>query len=171
MKTMFLAGLAAAIAISGQALAEPPWQVSPQGLGPIKIGMTVKEVEKVLGTKITLDDAASGNEEACATADLPGHNASALFVHRRLSSIELDYQSDVKTTQGIGIGATEAQERAKYPKVQARPDPYDDAPPAKRMFYWETENVAGVAFAINDQGRVKWISAGDQAIMLDEGCA
>jgi hypothetical protein len=73
------------------------------GLNPVRIGMTKREAENVLGVKLKLQ-----GDSNCATADRPDKKVWYMFEKFRVVRIDVDAkQADITSEQGLAIGSTE----------------------------------------------------------------
>ncbi|WP_422344775.1 hypothetical protein [Parasphingorhabdus sp.] len=109
--------LAAAL-LTGNNVSNP--RLSFQGLGPIRIGMTVEQV-KTLGFKLTTDGPWSNEEErfSCHYLDsAPDYPDIALMMNEdRLVRIDVSYGSDPglwQSVSGARVGMSEQEVRAVY---------------------------------------------------------
>lgn len=148
--------------------------LSPDGLGPLRIGMTEAAAERALGEKLGLSGDASGDAEACEEGEVPGKpGVYVLTEHHRVMRIVLDAKAEgIGTAEGVRIGTTESQLRKIFGKRAVfKPRPYEEdvrgaqevivKVSAHRAFVFETENY-----------KVQEIRAGDiRAVQYMEGCA
>jgi hypothetical protein len=105
-----------------------------------------------------------------SSPDFPG--VYAIVEGDRVRRITVGERSDVKLAEGIGIGSTEAEVRAAFPRFRDDPHVYVD-PPAK---YLTAPNAAGggpaLRFEIGADGKVSLIHAGTMPVLgYVEGCA
>lgn len=147
-------------------------RLTPSGLGPVRIGMTQKQVSKVLGTPLNHDDGALEIGEDCSEANastLPG--AWFMFEQGKLTRVSLRPPSTLMTLRGIAPGASEAIVRNAYASgLAASPHAYE-APPARYLTFWTGGRRTGVRFEINQRGFVEAVHAGTRSIEYVEGCA
>jgi hypothetical protein len=171
-----LAVLAAVVALAAGGLAPPPaaaapaWTLTPQGYGPVKIGMSRAQVSRALGVK--LSPRAEHEEDACESggaATLPG--MIFMFEEGRLTRISLYDESRVRTPRGIGMGASEAEVRRLYggPALEEEEHTYVGAP-GLYLTYWLVPGKSGVRFETDEHRRVNAIHAGTSSIRYIEGC-
>lgn len=144
--------------------------LTPDGLGPVKIGMTREQVTRALHSKLSgeaLDDA-----DACIEMEAPRYpDVYFMFEDKRLSRISITGRSRITTVQGIGVGASAAEVRKAYPRgLRAEPNHYEDRP-AEYLTYWTVPDRRGVRFETNGSGKVAVIHAGKDSITYVEGCA
>ena len=86
--------------------------LTPDGWGPVKIGMTQAEVAKAL--RADLEGEPIEDENVCVekiTARHPG--MWFMFLEGRLARISVGEKSKVRTPRGVGLGATAAEVRRK----------------------------------------------------------
>lgn len=150
--------------------AQPAWVLTPDGLGPVKMGMTQAQVLKALGG--TLTGAAIESDDICVekeSSKLPG--VGFMFEEKKLVRISLDTDSKIATPRGVRAGATAAQVRKAYPKgLVSEGNAYID-PPAEYLTYWTITGKKGVRFETDEKRNVYVIHAGTAAIQYIEGCA
>jgi hypothetical protein len=164
---ILLAGL---LAVSADAAPAPRWQLTVDGVGPVKIGMTQARVSKLLKTKLTGQPVE--DEETCVekgTAKYPG--LFFMFEGGKVTRISLSEPSKIRTQRGIGIGATAAEVRRAYPKgLAAEVHEYVGAP-GEYLTFWTVRNKRGIRFETDEKRRVQVIHAGTGSIQYIEGCA
>lgn len=161
------------IAILGLALAaaaSPQWVLTPDGIGPVKMGMTQAQVVKALGG--TLTGAAIESDDICVEKDsskLPG--VGFMFEDKKLVRISLGDGAKVATPRGVRVGAGAAAVRKAYPKgLKSEGNAYID-PPAEYLTFWTVHGKKGVRFETDEKRKVYVIHAGTAAIQYIEGCA
>ena len=162
MTAAFLLLLAAAIPAGAR--------ITPDGLGPVRIGMTQAEVARALRTKLVGE--AIDDENVCVEKASPAlRGVYFMFEERKLSRISVAAPSRATTPRGIAIGATAAQVRRAYPKgLQAEPHEYLELP-AEYLTFWTVKDKRGVRFVTDLKRRVQTIHAGGPSIQYVEGCA
>lgn len=169
MKALALIALALASAAAAEA---PAWKLTPNGLGPVRIGMTRDQVAKALKTE--LEGEAFDNEGSCIelfpeNEELKG--SYFMFLDGKLSRISVADPSKIATPRGIGVGTSADEVRKAYGAgLQAEEHHYIGAP-AEYLTYWLKPKVRGVRFETNAQGKVEIIHAGNDSIQYIEGCA
>jgi len=154
--------------------------LTPEGLGELKIGMTLAEVTATAGADADPDSVGGPDPEACdqfRPARSP-QGVLAMLENGRLTSISLMRSSAVRTDRGVGLGRTGAAVKAAYPEAVSSPHKYRDAPSAY-LTVWTRKAVPGdqtspsdrgIVFEVDDKGVVDLIHAGGPSIQYVEGC-
>jgi hypothetical protein len=137
-------------------------KITTAGLGPIKIGMTERQVEKAGKRAITKQ----GDLNGCSSAKL-GNKVFGLFTGDRLARIYVNSRR-YATKSGLRVGATEAQVRAAYGRqLVVLPHKYDP-----NGHYMEVRDGNRKVVFATDGSRVQEISTGRKPeIDYVEGCA
>jgi len=99
------------------------WRLTEQGIGPVRVGMTVAEAAAALSSETTQADT-----QECAYVGLIGlpPGVSLMTERGRIVRVDVDDSSRVATTQGARVGWTEAQVLAAYPGARVEPHKYED---------------------------------------------
>lgn len=151
----------------------PTWKLTPSGWGPVKIGMTRAEAEKVL--HVTLEGEAFDNEGG-RCVELYSEEPSLtglyfMFEDNRLTRITVTEPSAIATPRGARVGSTTDDVRKAYGAgLIAEPHKYED-PPAEYLTFWLKPEKSGVRFETDIQGKVETIHAGLSSIQYVEGCS
>ncbi len=112
----------------------------------------------------------SGSCRTINSADFPG--AYAIAENGVIRRITIGRQSAVKLSEGIGIGASEADVRAAFPSFREEPHKYVESPGK----YLTAPNAASgdpaLRFEIGQEGKVSLIHVGTMPVLgYVEGCA
>jgi hypothetical protein len=99
--------------------------MSWQGLGPVRLGMTVKEAERALATSLSPRDTGFSND-CWFTKRSDGKDAAVLYqvkigkivVISVLPSRNSNLPIGITDTRGIGVGATESDIRKAYRDIK-----------------------------------------------------
>ncbi|HEX8653755.1 MAG TPA: hypothetical protein VF693_00835 [Allosphingosinicella sp.] len=159
--------LATATATSAAAQ-DPGWRLTPEGYGPIRIGMSRAQVARIVGAPLEGEE----HTEGCIVA----HSARGwsgmwfMFEQGRLSRVSISARSRVTTPRGVGVGASETAVRRAYPRgLQVEPHHYEGLP-GRYLTFWLRPNARGVRFETDRTRRVRTIHAGGPSILYVEGC-
>jgi hypothetical protein len=124
------AALAALFLVTTAAIAMSPPPLTPEGLGAVHIGMTVRQAERALGGKLKIE---YPNDKSCGQggrADGAEPDVWYLFENGHLARIDIGGADGRhlmhSTAAGIHAGSTEAEVRAAYPHVVTEPHPYNE---------------------------------------------
>lgn len=168
-KLLLILALAAPAAAPAQ---EPTgWRLTPDGYGPVRIGMTRAQVSSALSTRLEGD--AIEDEGACIEmAAVEGYRGLYfMFEHGRLSRISATEPSQATTPLGVGIGAAAARVRRAYgPGMRTETHEYLGHP-AEYLTLWNRGNARGIRFETDSDRRVTAIHVGGASIRYVEGCA
>ncbi|HET9408740.1 MAG TPA: hypothetical protein VFO39_15970 [Candidatus Sulfotelmatobacter sp.] len=142
------------------------WIVREDGVGPVKIGMTLAKLKVALQGKVSVDDIGAEN---CFYAHPLGHEAVAfMIIDRRLVRVDVD-ASGVKTSTGIEVGDSEAHVRQVYgTRMRVTHNPYIDTGHLLTVSFGSSR---GSIRFVTDGRKITAIYAGTyQAIQYVEGC-
>ncbi|HEY0052435.1 MAG TPA: hypothetical protein VGB49_03385 [Caulobacteraceae bacterium] len=149
-----------------------PVVITPEGVGPLRIGMTEVEARAALGADMTDDNAADAG--ACRELPLAGalRGVRVMLQGGRVTRLTITPDSPLQTENGLGVGAKEAQVRSAYgAAVQATPQKYVE-PSAQYLVVYDTRTDRGLRFETDVLRTVTAIQAGTgEAINLVEGCS
>ncbi len=152
------------------AAAQSSWVLTPEGLGPVRIGMTRAQVARVL--KTPLRGAAIESDDICVEKDargLPG--VAFMFEDKRLTRVSVFKPSKIRTGTGIRVGSTDAQVKRAYGARLATEKSRYMLPPARLLIRWTAPNEQGLAFETGEDRRVYTMRGGKKSITYAEGCA
>ncbi|MBV8976468.1 MAG: hypothetical protein JOZ13_03735 [Alphaproteobacteria bacterium] len=145
--------------------------LTPDGIGPIRIGMTLQQVQKAVGGTINLHDDASDDQNVCAETDVPGWpNVSLLLENLRVTVISIG--KPYRTRDGVGIGWTEPVLKQIFGSHAVfGPRPYfEDDPHAHNVIVKVSKNREFL-FQTKDS-KIESISLGElPSVEYWEGCA
>ena len=127
--------------VSGPATTSPTTTAPPERLtaasrlsldavGPVRVGMTLKEAAAAAGVPVRLLDMPPGPECRYAVPDRAagtGDDLAFMVVDGRIARIDVGIMGPdrIRTVSGIGKGSTEAEVRATYPgRIRVEPHPY-----------------------------------------------
>ena len=159
------------IASSAAAAPQPQLRLTPDGLGPVRMGMTRKQVEAAL--HIRLEGEPIEDEKSCIEMVPAGREQGLWFMFEeyKLTRISIGKPSRVTTPKGIGIGASADQVKRTYGRgLKVEPHHYLELP-AEYLTFWTVPGKRGVRFETDLKRRVETIHAGTSSIQYVEGCA
>lgn len=160
--------------------AEP--MLTAEGYGPLRIGMTLAQVNSAMGPDS--DPASDGGPEPESCDQFrPARAPEGLLVmieDGRLSRISLHDGSKVATDTGLRVGAARAEVRAAHgPELRSEPHEYE-SPEGEYLTIWTKAapgpdgmagpEARGMRYEVGTTGRVDIIHAGGPSIQLVEGC-
>lgn len=143
--------------------------LSADGLGPLRIGMPIQEVNALLGSDLeTVASEGDCNEWLVVLGTASG--LSLLGRDGRVVRISTFGNLGIRTPEDIGIGSMAADVNAAYPGAQRVAAEYYDEP-AHDLYAWrDTENWIGLHFRIDETEHVAEMEAGGELKNI-EGCA
>lgn len=182
-------GLSIALAATltfGHAYAAAPVTDTPltvHGWGPIRIGMSLKDLDKALGRGKDFD-AVMYKEMKCVTT-APARAPKGLHVmieEDRVTRVSLYDQSPIKTDRGFKVDDPASKVKAAYGKqAEVTPHHYIGLP-AEYVTVWEVKGkksasgyvddpaARGFQFETDEQKTITAIHAGSPSIQYVEGC-
>lgn len=158
--------------------------LTAEGWGPLRIGMSLEEVEEAVGPDSN-PDAVGGPEPEVCDIFHPEDAPDGMLVMMQdgaLSRITLSGESEVQTGEGIGLGdPASAVEDAYGDDAVTAPDAYLE-PPARTYTVWtkggdadapyiDDPDARGVRYLVGADETITQIHAGDDSIQLVEGCS
>lgn len=161
--------------------------LTPDGQGPVRIGMTGDEALAALGAGWTYNEQHDGDDgpggRSCGYIEGADNAAMAYMVEDGFVLRVEALTPAILTEKGIHIGSTEADVRAAYgDKLQVSPHKYEDAP-ALYMDIWFVDGppspdqaamkdtARGIRFETSVHGKVMHMFGGGPSIHLIEGCS
>jgi outer membrane protein assembly factor BamE (lipoprotein component of BamABCDE complex) len=105
----------------------PKYVVSYNSFGPVKIGMTLSQVAKVLGVPVTRDIGYEGNECYYASPKRGFKDIAFMMSGQRIVRVDID-SKEYATDRGARVGDTEAKIKRLYTgRVKVSQHPYVDS--------------------------------------------
>ncbi|MGA2235151.1 MAG: hypothetical protein ABSG23_06730 [Terriglobales bacterium] len=148
----------------GVCLAGDGWIVRQDGIGPVKIGMSLSQLNAALHEKFATPE--NREDQGCFYVTATKHpQVSFMIENRRLVRLDVD-KSGVATTEGVQVGDSEERVKQVYgPRLKVEPHHYTDG------HYLTLRNGDyGIRFE-TDQGKVSTFYAGTfETIQYIEGC-
>ncbi len=174
MKRVLL--LVALLAGCGAALAaDPASLLSANGVGKLKVGMPIADLERIVHAGQSYDPYANHGCSVVTAKALSPWGLSFQIEDKHLTRINVDYYDTntrptlIKTAKGIGLGSSEADVIKAYAgRVRVKPNPQD---PTWHTLYVDTpDHRRGMAFETNGK-TVQSLRVGEYpSIENKEGC-
>lgn len=158
--------------------------LTPEGWGPLRIGMTRAEIDAALGPDANPESVGGPEPEVCDIyrPSRAPESMRVMVESGKLSRIELVEASNIKTPQGFSVGdSADSIKQALGDALIIEPHKYADAP-SEYLTIWnggpatgpggyvEDVQARGIRYDIGDDGNVSLIFAGGPAIQYVEGC-
>jgi hypothetical protein len=148
--------------------------LSEDGLGNVKIGMPVEQIELQFHDKFGYNPYENHGCSMLTTPLLEPTGISVMIEAKHLTRINIDYvgksalPATIKTSKGIGLGSSEEDVLKAYPNARVKVNPAD---PTWHTIFAETPDQAkGIVFETNGKA-VKSMRAGvNPAISYPNGC-
>ena len=160
------------------------WVLTSEGLGPLRIGMTLAEITAAAGPDSD-PEAVGGPEPESCDQFRPERAPDGVIVmvqDGRLTRISLGEGSRIATDRGIRVGDPAARVRAAYgSSLTEMPHEYIEAP-AAYLTHWdgnvrpgaggyvEDPAARGIRYETDERKRVTLIHGGGTSIQYVEGC-
>lgn len=153
-------------------------KLTAQGYGPLRIGMTVAEIEAAMGPDSN-PDAVGGPDPASCDMFHPARAPEGLLVMVEggvLTSVRVSRNTAVETDRALNVGDSAAEVKRVYgAAAEVSPHKYQAAP-AEYVTVWSGPDHAspaarGIRYEIGADGTVQMIAAGGPSIQYVEGCS
>ncbi|MBI2261702.1 MAG: hypothetical protein HYU62_08565 [Caulobacterales bacterium] len=153
-------------------------KLTAQGYGPLRIGMTVAEIEAAMGPDAD-PDAVGGPEPERCDMFRPARAPEGLLVmviDGVLDSVWVSRNAAVETDRALNVGDTAAEVKRVYgAAAEVEPHKYAEAP-SEYITVWSTADhqsaaARGLKYEIGPDGRVQSIAGGGPSTQYVEGCA
>ena len=148
-------------------MADESWIVREDGVGPVKIGMTLVQLNLVLHQKFSMP--ADKDDRGCFYVNPRGHDHIAFMIENGiLVRIDVD-EAGILPASRIQVGDSEAHARDVYgSRMKVTPHKYTDA--GHNLTVRSTDGRYGIRFE-TDNGKVTTFYAGKyETIQYVEGC-
>jgi hypothetical protein len=147
-------------------LAADTWVIREDGVGPVKVGMTLAQLTAIFHQKLAEEDSGSDN---CYYVTAPGHDHVGFMINDgRVARFDVNARG-IATATGVQVGDTEAQVRKIYgTRVKVTGHQYIDT--GHYLTVRSADGRYGVRFE-TDGGKITGYYAGSyEAIQYVEGC-
>lgn len=163
---LVLWAVAAIVATSGIS-ANDSWAVREDGAGPIKIGMSLSQLNTVLKEKFTM--LASKDEQACFYETPKEPDVPFMIIKGRLARIDVQ-SPNVPTSTGIRVGDSEAHVLKVYgQQLKVEPHAYT-APEGHYLTKKSSHGRYGIRFETDGKKITMFYAGRFDAIQYIEGC-
>jgi hypothetical protein len=145
------------------------WRATMSGIGPIRIGMSESQLERVLGTRFP--ETQDAEEDACrqveAGPNWPG--TSVMLLNGRVARIDVS-QRGFFTLSGAAVGDTQASVLKRYNGriyEQTHAQGVDDS---KFLTMFSSDRRLGIRFETDGERVTSYYVGTAQAVQFPEGC-
>jgi len=170
MKWHVLAAFAAAGLLSETSIpARAGLVIREDGIGPVKVGMKLAELNTALHENISFPSGEIGN--GCVQVASRNHpHVGFMFEGQRVVRIEVDGRGPA-TAEGVQVGDSEAHAQKVYgSRLKVEPEAYE-LEEGHYLTMQSSDGKYGIRF-VTHKGKIKFIFAGNfEAIQYIEGCA
>lgn len=161
------------------------WVLTSEGLGPLRVGMTLDEIAAAAGPDSDPDGVGGPGPESCdqfRPARAP-EGVIVMVEEGRLTRISLDEGSRLATDRGIRIGDAAERVRAAYGAALSETSHEYIERPAAYLTHWagnvrpgeggyvEDPAARGIRYETDERQRVTVIHGGGTSIQYVEGCS
>lgn len=148
-----------------------PFRIGFDGVAPVRVGMTVAQVERALHAKLSIEFPNGDGPDGCGEASARGREESLAYMFERGRVTRVDLagaRSPVRTATGIGLGSSIADIRRAYgTAARAQTDVYSEEPDFEVK---SPDRKAAIVFE-TEHGKVVRIHAGQlPSAEYIEGC-
>lgn len=146
--------------------------LSPDGIGPLRVGMTFAEADAALGAKLDVKDEYGNGLDACnygSSTALPG--VAVMVEGGRVARFDIR-DSSIRSDRGVGEGDPATAVQAAYPDgLKREPHKYVEAP-GHYLEWYNADRTRGIRYEIGQDGRVSNMYAGAVPnVGYVEGCS
>jgi hypothetical protein len=143
------------------------WQIHSEGYGPVRIGMTLGQAERLLGSTLVLKESPLVGGCFVATPK-KGHKGVQLIVQGNSIAFAVATAVGTRADSGLQVGDKAAEVRRRYgDRVEVVADRYVDN--SRHLFIWEKNKSRGLRFEIGSDDRINGIRGGNPTIVAEEG--
>jgi hypothetical protein len=155
------------VLLAGTSLGDSPWTIRENGVGPVRVGMTLSQLQAALHQKLEEDDE-SGSDNCFYVHEHGNKQTSFMIVDDHLVRIDV-LEPGIKTASGIQVGDPETKLRQVYgTRIKVMGHQYIDT--GHYLTVRSTDSHYGIRFE-TDKGKILTFYAGTyEAIQFVEGC-
>lgn len=154
---------------SGSAVPADVWVAREDGVGPVKIGMSLSQLNAALHEKFVMPE--NKEDRGCFDVTSTKHPVVSFMIEGGVV-VRVDVDgAGVSTVEGIQVGDSEARARRVYgPSLKVEPHAYT-GPEGHYLTVRSTSGEFGIRFETN-KGMIESFYAGQfKAIQYIEGCS
>jgi hypothetical protein len=176
-----LGWVSGAIVLSMQlpAMAEAPWALRYDGVGPVKIGMHFAEANRAAGGGLQLTPLGMQPTKGCDQIAVPGHpGVTLMIIDDVVARIDVFRPHKVQAPElgvadaaGVMVGDPVAKVLAAWSGIERAPDAYDEREQYLTRYAGAADPQALAVRYTTDNGKVGAMIAGHlKAVRYIEGC-
>lgn len=168
VKKLVASLLAGGIVVAPTARGEE-WLLRPDGIGPLKVGMSFNDVRRELGAGLERTPAAVLASPDCDYLPVPGRpGVNLMFIDDVLMRVDVT-AGEWQTDRGIRPGSATADVKAAYRRLQVEPREFTET--GSYLTFRPVGSPFAVRFEASDEGWIDTIYAGDaKAVGYAEAC-
>jgi hypothetical protein len=146
-----------------------PWPVRLDGIGPVRVGMDLPDLNKVLHTSYSKPT--DPDEQSCFYVDVPHQpGVGIMILDGHVARVDVDHDR-TRTAEGVRKGDTEAHALEVYGrKLGVTPSHYDPES-GHLLTLFSRDRKFGIRFETEDGNIVRYYAGTVRAIALIEGCS
>ena len=166
-RSVVILGVLTAIVSNSASAANEHWVVAFNGVGPVKIGMSLSELNTVLHERFTMPT--SKDDQGCFYVSSAKHpHISFMIGDGHVVRVDVD-SAGIPTEHGVQVGDSEEHALQVYgPKLKVSESQYD--PEGHYLTIQSEDGRNGVRFE-TEKGKIQTYYAGRfEAIQYVEGC-
>ena len=145
------------------------WRATMSGIGPIRIGMSESQLERVLGTRFP--ETQDAEEDACrqveAGPNWPG--TSVMLLNGRVARIDVN-ERGFFTLSGAAVGDTQASVLKRYNGRIYEMTHAQGVDDSKFLTMFSSDRRLGIRFETDGERVTSYYVGTAQAVQFPEGC-
>jgi hypothetical protein len=156
------------VAIISISLADDGWVIREDGVGPVKVGMNLSQLNMVLHEKFSMP--ASKDDQGCFYVEPTKPSQITFMIEDGLLSRIDVVKAGISTAEGIHVGDSEAHALQVYgPRLKVEPHAYT-GPDGHYLTIRSSDGRYGIRFE-TEKGKIQIFYAGRfDAVRYIEGC-
>lgn len=169
-----------ALTASYGARASSTEQLTPNGFGTLRIGMTLANIQQARSITLIRNTlhASPDKNNNCQSFTISGQPPalSVMVINGIISRISLyggetqNAELTIKTDTGLGLNDPEEWVHTRYPNhLESEPHEYLGGT-ARYLTWWDKQSQRGIRYETSMDQKITAIHAGNEAIFLIEGC-